>query len=337
MVLNPTVEPSQADGSRRNISRMKGKSHRNAFTLIELLVVIAIIAILAAILFPVFAQAKEAAKKATCLSNVRQLNNAWIMYATDYDDTWCTTGKPYFDPNSVQTAAAVGGNPYDFFNLAQPYVKNWDIFFCPDRNVIQFTTGEENDSVNYSTSSNPDGRLFGYGMNYGPYHNRAGYGLFHPDTAYQAVDPAPNGEQFFPGRSESVFVSPAQLTDLQDTGDDPQYTNAPYDMCQTNDSGTAGQAACKAEEFRHNGQWNFGYVDGHAKSVHMGMYQTNSFDGNNFEIMPMNQQDVLNDCYDPDATEELGAGDTHFAGLEDSYSCSQTVAQIMSFRVPINP
>ncbi|MFX8727564.1 prepilin-type N-terminal cleavage/methylation domain-containing protein, partial [Acinetobacter baumannii] len=50
---------------------------KKAFTLIELLVVIAIIEILAAILFPVFAQAKESAKKATCLSNIRQLNNAW--------------------------------------------------------------------------------------------------------------------------------------------------------------------------------------------------------------------------------------------------------------------
>src|SRR3954468_11217893 len=62
---------------------------RNAFTLIELLVVIAIIAILAAILFPVFAQAKEAAKKAVCVSNTKQVSLAWQMYATDYDDTMC--------------------------------------------------------------------------------------------------------------------------------------------------------------------------------------------------------------------------------------------------------
>ena len=59
---------------------------RRGFTLIELLVVIAIIAILAAILFPVFAQAREQARRATCLSNQKQLGHALTMYAQDYDE-----------------------------------------------------------------------------------------------------------------------------------------------------------------------------------------------------------------------------------------------------------
>ncbi len=58
---------------------------RSAFTLVELLVVIAIIAILAAILFPVFAQAREKARQATCISNLGQLGTACLMYAQDYD------------------------------------------------------------------------------------------------------------------------------------------------------------------------------------------------------------------------------------------------------------
>lgn len=310
-----------------NISRNK------AFTLIELLVVIAIIAILAAILFPVFAQAKEAAKKATCLSNVRQLNNAWILYAGDYDDHWVTTGKQYFLPANLAAGDADGGNPFDFFYLSQPYVKNFDIFYCPDRNVIQFTTIN---GVTISNSSDPHGRLFGYGMNYGPWHNRAGYGLFHASTKYDPAysntffngQPLYGNYHFFPGRSFSEFVNPAGMESLQDTGDDPQYTNSPYDMCQNG----GNQGRCKAEEYRHAGQFNFGFTDGHAKGIKVGMFSSAS---NSFLIMPSNPQDMVNECYDPNATISIPTG--NFGGLEDVLNCSQTVAQVVSQRIPINP
>lgn len=90
------------------------RNHTRAFTLIELLVVIAIIAILAAILFPVFAQAKEAAKKTQCLSNHKNISLAILMYTNDYDDTY----------SLLQTIDAQG--QYRWQDMIYPYIKNGD-------------------------------------------------------------------------------------------------------------------------------------------------------------------------------------------------------------------
>lgn len=96
-------------------------NRRAGFTLIELLVVIAIIAILAAILFPVFARARESARKTVCNSNVRQLTLAAKMYAQDYDE-WLP--RDYYAANSSTTSARLVGQ-------IMPYLNNMDIFYCP--------------------------------------------------------------------------------------------------------------------------------------------------------------------------------------------------------------
>lgn len=102
---------------------------KRAFTLIELLVVIAIIAILAAILFPVFAQAKEAAKKTTCLSNNKQLSLGAVLYSNDSDDKMCQTS---WEQDYTKNPDNPGGKyQIHWTYLTQPYVKNWQIFVCP--------------------------------------------------------------------------------------------------------------------------------------------------------------------------------------------------------------
>jgi prepilin-type N-terminal cleavage/methylation domain-containing protein/prepilin-type processing-associated H-X9-DG protein len=93
---------------------------RCGFTLIELLVVIAIIAILAAILFPVFAQAREKARSIACLSNMKQLGTSESMYLQDYDETYV-----------IWRYALPNGDKMTWVELLQPYVKNKQIWICP--------------------------------------------------------------------------------------------------------------------------------------------------------------------------------------------------------------
>ena len=100
-------------------------SHRcKAFTLMELLVVIAIIAILAAILFPVFARARENARRASCQSNLKQLGLSIMQYTQDYDEKY---------PLVIVTALAqvTPNNPYGWADALQPYVKSTQLFQCP--------------------------------------------------------------------------------------------------------------------------------------------------------------------------------------------------------------
>lgn len=99
-------------------------SRKHGFTLIELLVVIAIIAILAAILFPVFAKAREKARQTVCLSNTRQLGTAVMMYAQDWDDVYPPT---YLYNNGLN-----GSNGRTHISsLTLPYVRNEQIWICP--------------------------------------------------------------------------------------------------------------------------------------------------------------------------------------------------------------
>jgi prepilin-type N-terminal cleavage/methylation domain-containing protein/prepilin-type processing-associated H-X9-DG protein len=101
------------------------------FTLIELLVVIAIIAILAAILFPVFARAREKARQTSCLSNMKQLGLGVVMYAQDYDE---------IIPGWKISGACGGANVWPWRHVVMPYIRNTQLFICPGSGWQGFPT-----------------------------------------------------------------------------------------------------------------------------------------------------------------------------------------------------
>jgi prepilin-type N-terminal cleavage/methylation domain-containing protein/prepilin-type processing-associated H-X9-DG protein len=134
---------------------------RSAFTLIELLVVIAIIGILAAILFPVFAQARAKARQAACVSNLRQLGSAAMMYAQDYDET--LPGNNSLDEGYGLTKGFMDdATVRNWHKSVASYTKNLEVFVCP--NVQPYTATGSNPG--YAEVTVPGGGNTSYVGNY---------------------------------------------------------------------------------------------------------------------------------------------------------------------------
>ena len=202
------------------------KSNRRVgtgFTLIELLVVIAIIAILAAILFPVFAQAREKARQTSCASNMKQMGTATMQYVQDYDEKFyphrfnCDggsgTGKAttlcpgYTAPGGgkiSEAASLTGGAEFRYFwvFLLQPYVKNYQIFACPS-NPNAFIPGSTN-IVGPYTAKGTTGYNYGGQNSYG--HNDA---WMSPSAAFSgggAVQPPGVSNAAVPRVSSTILI-----------------------------------------------------------------------------------------------------------------------------------
>jgi prepilin-type N-terminal cleavage/methylation domain-containing protein/prepilin-type processing-associated H-X9-DG protein len=155
------------------------KQRKQGFTLIELLVVIAIISILAAILFPVFARARENARKAACMSNLKQIGLAVMQYTQDYDETY-----------------PVGADIW--YNVVAPYIKNTQVFVCPSAgNFGQYDNGY-GWNIRGTGSGSTTYNGFGYSAtagwgtpgNSGPLKLSA---VDEPSTTIMVADPASNG------------------------------------------------------------------------------------------------------------------------------------------------
>ncbi|TSC92743.1 MAG: prepilin-type N-terminal cleavage/methylation domain [Candidatus Berkelbacteria bacterium Licking1014_85] len=144
---------------------MKAHMNKKGFTLIEMLIVITIIAILAAILFPVFARAREKARQASCQSNLKQIGLAMAMYEQDYDEQ-----LPY---SWLDTNGTVGYQPSDtqWVDMIMPYIKNQQLNVCPSINSAdQPISGKYSYGLNlafyydiqigYIQFNNPEGKCY---------------------------------------------------------------------------------------------------------------------------------------------------------------------------------
>jgi prepilin-type N-terminal cleavage/methylation domain-containing protein/prepilin-type processing-associated H-X9-DG protein len=259
------------------------------FTLIELLVVIAIIAILAAILFPVFAQARESARTTSCLNNVKQLGLAVLQYIQDYDEQypWAIFDLPASDPAFGQPDRPWG--PWrrrhtGWQHIIQPYVKNVQIFLCPTSpdgpdhtstdpaNQTDWRVGMSHYWLNESLT----GRAFMFG-NFGPQKDAT----LNFSAVTIMLGEGPTGSQpgAVNGRSSGWGWTDGHLQNTNGgNSGDAWNDNTAYQVCTTknnnqaylqdrNDSGPDwnNERRNPAPGRRHRNGSNYGFADGHAK------------------------------------------------------------------------
>ena len=262
---------------------------RKAFTLIELLVVIAIIAILAAILFPVFAQAKLAAKKTQVLSNCKQIATGQLLYINDSDD--------------VSPALGQG----DWTDHIYPYVKSEDLFMNPIRNDFD---GGCLDAVAHGAtppgagSDEPGCKYVGFGYNWGPIKRRGGGMLGRQQKNA-------DGRFYIPGISETSIVSPAEMFNYTISYDTPRITmGIQFLMCTFTGKTNS--------EMFFGGQFPVAFADGHAKGVKfVGGFGDPAAENHEFAT-PANLKDIVNYCSDPNILVDL-SGDTGGNDGEESH------------------
>ena len=265
---------------------------KRAFTLIELLVVIAIIAILAAILFPVFAQAKEAAKKTQCISNQKQIGTGMILYATDTDDVFCPAAVNMDGQGTVagKNGTNGGGNGWKTYDmLLLPYEKNDRIFTCPSSSATwpNYTANEFYDGA-YLTKRIP--RSYGYT---GAINTTQG-GAYDPNTGLGYGNFGSTEATRFKGRSTTVFDAPADTVaflenwqnwdNLYDSWVGGSYgfvfqncdaSELPGRTVLTEIPGCGSRALVKTKG--HTGGTVMTYVDGHTKLTSYGKAKDNDW------------------------------------------------------------
>lgn len=237
---------------------------RGGFTLIELLVVIAIIAILAAILFPVFAQAREKARQSACMSNAKQIGTAVMQYAQDWDEShpgvWFgpVSGSPWSQPSNDTVY-------YKWMDAVYPYVKNEQVFTCPSDGVNKKYVFRNRDKSNGYGSYAMSQAYFRVGDPYtGP---SSDYNQF-----ISAGNPFVMRIAMIQRPADTVWIVDGGVTGIKDPSwksyefwwYDPAAINSAFPTPRVSKDGVR-HVQNIAE--RHSGMVNVIYCDGHAKAV----------------------------------------------------------------------
>lgn len=234
---------------------------RKAFTLIELLVVIAIIAILAAILFPVFARARENARRTSCQSNMKQMGLAYIQYTQDYDEL-----QPL-----ISTGFTAGGAPRQapWAQLLQPYTKSTQLFSCPSDSGTAVHRGMGTPPLSYDPRQN--GFVQPFHLSYMANRNVFNVSGGTPNSLASVVSPSTvigitdSGLQ---GSTTAPYVTTVQKPQayILDYATGPG-ANATFSGLVRADPATNGDWG--APNPRHLDTVVVGYLDGHVKSLRL--------------------------------------------------------------------
>jgi prepilin-type N-terminal cleavage/methylation domain-containing protein/prepilin-type processing-associated H-X9-DG protein len=228
------------------------KKIRKAFTLIELLIVIAIISLLTAILFPVFARAREQARKAACASNLRQIGMAVMQYVQDYDERY-PMGRHYYDSWPTPPAGEADGF---WFKLLQPYTKSMQVFVCPTAGKINHDSGGYGWNFCGTGGITSNGNGFGYVTHHvrrctpGAVTGVSLSAVSKPAETFLVADPSSNGYS-----GNGVFTIAYSYKHYTPTlhGGSP-YTNVDQ----------SGDASLVLD---YSGGGNYLFADGHVKFV----------------------------------------------------------------------
>ncbi|HET6383689.1 MAG TPA: DUF1559 domain-containing protein [Armatimonadota bacterium] len=281
---------------------------RAGFTLIELLVVIAIIALLASILLPVFSQAREKARQAVCLSNEKQISNAVLMYAQDYDEN-LVPGRNYIW-SALQPPCSLVSKTTDFeptwCGLLQPYLKEGGkteqggeplpagdavgVFKCPSFDPTRYAMGMD------AADCDGDGTPGSGSTGWMPSRNYfANYGLSSYTGPGEFSNCAPGGSEQCPWQAFAGAIGRSNKNDGECGGSTAHNMTLsqvarPSSVAFVGDgftglvnlgpyNGSASLFGCEAAD-THNGGANFVMLDGHVQFIHGNIQNNETLDPN---------------------------------------------------------